>query len=68
MVQQRPLVLDRAIGDQWLVSSGVSGGDRVIVEGMMNIRPGNPVRAVPAKGVKTGAEALNTKQPSTESN
>ena len=39
-VQQRMLTLNRAIGDQWLVSSGLSAGDRVIVEGMLNVRPG----------------------------
>ena len=39
-VQQRMLSLNRAIGDQWLVSSGLSAGDRVIVEGMLNVRPG----------------------------
>ena len=32
--------LDRAIGDRWLVSSGLAAGDRVIVEGMLNVRPG----------------------------
>ena len=46
-VQQRPLTLDRAIGDQWLVSSGLAAGDRVIVEGMQKVRPGASVKAVP---------------------
>ena len=45
-VQQRMLTLNRAIGDQWLVSSGLSAGDRVIVEGMLNVRPGATVKAV----------------------
>ncbi|MGC9966512.1 MAG: efflux RND transporter periplasmic adaptor subunit [Syntrophobacteraceae bacterium] len=45
-VQQRVLGLNRAIGDQWLVSSGISAGDRVIVEGMLNIRQGAAVKAV----------------------
>ena len=35
--------LDRAIGDKWLVSSGLSHGQRVIVEGTQRIRPGVPV-------------------------
>ncbi|MEW6078375.1 MAG: efflux RND transporter periplasmic adaptor subunit [Thermodesulfobacteriota bacterium] len=47
MVQLRTLTLDRAIGDQWLVTSGLSSGDRLIVEGMLNIRPGAEVRPVP---------------------
>jgi membrane fusion protein (multidrug efflux system) len=63
-VQQRLLTLNRAIGDQWLVSSGLSAGDRVIVEGLLNIRPGAAVKAVPWEGSKAGGEALKTKRPS----
>ena len=32
--------LNRTIGNAWLVSSGLAAGDRVIVEGMLNVRPG----------------------------
>jgi membrane fusion protein (multidrug efflux system) len=46
-VQQRFLKLDRAIGHQWLIDSGLKAGDRVIVEGMMNVRSGSTVTAVP---------------------
>jgi membrane fusion protein (multidrug efflux system) len=46
-VQQRMIVIDRAIGNQWLVTSGLSPGDRVIVEGMQRARPGVTVKAVP---------------------
>ena len=55
-VQQRPLQLNRAIGDQWLVSSGISAGERVIVEGMMNVRPGATVKAISVAGQKAGSE------------
>jgi membrane fusion protein, multidrug efflux system len=53
-VQQRMLTLDRAIGDQWLVSSGLASGDRVIVEGMLKVRPGMAVKVAPFKDNKTG--------------
>ena len=43
----RPLTLDRAIGDKWLVSSGLAPGDQVIVEGLLMLRPGTPVTAAP---------------------
>ena len=43
----RPLTLDRAIGDKWLVSSGLAPGDQVIVEGLVMLRPGTPVKATP---------------------
>jgi membrane fusion protein, multidrug efflux system len=46
-VQQRMLSLDRAIDDQWLVSSGLAQGDQVIVEGVQKVRPGASVTAVP---------------------
>jgi membrane fusion protein (multidrug efflux system) len=46
-VQLRMLTLDRAIGDQWLVSSGLAPGDRVIIEGMQKVKPGAPVKTVP---------------------
>ena len=46
-VQQRMITVDRAIGDKWLVSSGLMPGDRVIVEGIQKVRPGAPVKVVP---------------------
>jgi membrane fusion protein, multidrug efflux system len=46
-VEQRALVLDRAIGNQWLVTSGLAAGDRLIVEGLQKVRPGMTVKAVP---------------------
>ena len=45
-VEQRALVLDRAIDDKWLVTQGLAPGERVIVEGAQNVRPGAPVKAV----------------------
>ena len=56
VVAQRFLTIDRAIGDQWLVTSGLSAGDRVIVEGMQRIRPGATVRAVPFDAPPAGQE------------
>ncbi len=53
-VQQRMLKLDRAIGDQWLVSSGLAAGDRVIVEGMLKVRSGMAVKVTPFTEHKTG--------------
>ncbi|MCX7816389.1 MAG: efflux RND transporter periplasmic adaptor subunit [Syntrophales bacterium] len=45
--QVRLIVLERAIGDKWLVSSGLKAGDQVIVEGIIRVRPGVPVKPVP---------------------
>lgn len=43
VVASRELQADRAIGDQWLVSSGLKPGDRVIVEGLQFAIPGGKV-------------------------
>lgn len=44
-VELRSLEVSRAIGDQWLVESGLAPGDRIIVSGLQRIRPGMPVKA-----------------------
>ena len=56
-VEMRMLKLDRAIGDKWLVDSGVSPGDRVIVEGLQFVRPGMPVKAAPFHEGKNAMDA-----------
>lgn len=44
-VEPRTVEVNRTVGDQWLVKSGLIEGDRVIVEGLQKIRPGMPVVA-----------------------
>ncbi len=46
-VEPRPLALDREIGDQWLVISGLAPGDHVIAEGIQKVQPGSVVKEVP---------------------
>ncbi len=47
LVEQRMLALDRAIGDQWFVTAGLTPGEQVIAEGMQKVRPGAAVKTVP---------------------
>ena len=49
-VEQRALELGRAIGDKWLVTKGLASGDRLIVEGMQRVRPGDSVKTVEFAG------------------
>jgi len=44
----RKVTVDRTIGDRWLVDAGLKPGDRVIINGLTNLQPGTPVKAVPA--------------------
>jgi membrane fusion protein (multidrug efflux system) len=46
-VEVRPIKLDVAIEDKWIVTEGLKVGDRVIVEGLQKIRPGASVKPVP---------------------
>lgn len=69
-VEQRGLATDqRAFGDKWLVSSGLTRGERVIVEGLQRVRPGATVKVVPleAEGTNT-AKAVSTAQAATQLN
>jgi membrane fusion protein (multidrug efflux system) len=53
-VAARIIKADRAIGTAWLVTEGLSAGDRVIVEGVQRARPGGKVNAT-----ETTQQALN---------
>ena len=43
-VEQRNVTTDRVIGDKWIVTSGLKPGDKLIVEGLLNLRPGSTVK------------------------
>jgi membrane fusion protein (multidrug efflux system) len=43
--QLRSLQLGQAVGDQWLVTAGLRSGDRLIVQGLQKVKPGQAVRA-----------------------
>jgi membrane fusion protein (multidrug efflux system) len=68
-VEQRTLTVDRAIGDRWLVSAGLSPGERIIVEGVQKVRAGDAVKTVPFEnGHQVAAEAPDTGDPPTGAN
>lgn len=50
VVEHRPVVVSRTIGDQWLVEDGLAVGDRVVVEGLQKIQAGIPVQASEFQG------------------
>ena len=47
--QPRPVVAGDWSADQWIISSGLEAGERVIVDGVMKIGPGAPVKATEKK-------------------
>lgn len=44
-VELRTLKTSQAIGDKWLIASGLKPGDRVIITGLQKIKPGVQVKA-----------------------
>jgi membrane fusion protein (multidrug efflux system) len=59
-VESREIRIGRAIGNRWLVTSGLAAGDRVIVDGLMTLRPGmavTPVDAATPSAAPGGAPA-----------
>jgi len=60
-VEPRVIKVLRTVGENWLVSEGLKGGDRVILEGLQKARPGVPVRAVPLDSETDGAPATDPK-------
>jgi membrane fusion protein (multidrug efflux system) len=47
LAQARVLVVAGTIGNQWRVTDGLKPGDRLIVVGGENAKPGSPVKVVP---------------------
>jgi membrane fusion protein (multidrug efflux system) len=58
VVELRPVVLGRAFGEQTIITEGLNGGERVVVEGVLKVKPGATVKVVnPAKPGTRTAEA-----------
>ena len=46
-IEPREVLASNWQGDQWLIDEGLKAGERVVVNGLMKIAPGAPVKAVP---------------------
>ncbi len=47
--EPRPIEVGDWAGDSWVINNGIKPGDRVIVEGLMRLGPGAPVRVAEKK-------------------
>lgn len=62
-VEARPVQVAQSLGSDWVVTSGLAAGERIIVEGLQKIRPGATVQAQeagaspPAAGQAPAAKA-----------
>lgn len=53
-LELRRLVLKRAVGNQWLVTSGLKVGDKLAIEGLQRVRAGQAVTPVAAGSRASG--------------
>jgi membrane fusion protein (multidrug efflux system) len=57
VAQARPIRLGQQVAAGWIVPEGLKAGDHVVVDGLMRVRPGAPVRPVPADAMPVPAAA-----------
>jgi membrane fusion protein (multidrug efflux system) len=62
-VEIRPIKTDAAVGDKWIVTSGLKPGERIIIEGSQKVQPGATVKPVPYDPAATNAPATNQPKP-----
>ena len=61
-VEQRTLSVTSNVGNNWLATSGIKDGDRIIVEGAQMVKPGVAVTAVEVTIDNNTGEVKGTKQ------
>jgi membrane fusion protein (multidrug efflux system) len=59
----RQVRLYRELDDGWIVRKGLSTGDRIVVDGVIRVRPGNVVRPVPYAPPQKAATAAPGAKP-----
>jgi multidrug efflux system membrane fusion protein len=57
-VEARPVVPGAADGRDVVITSGLTAGERVVVDGQLRLAPGARVEVKPAAGTKAGAKTL----------
>lgn len=50
--EMRPVTVGEWQGDDWFISEGLKSGERIVVDGGLTLRPGNPVIVKPYQPVK----------------
>ncbi|OYR07906.1 efflux transporter, RND family, MFP subunit [Brucella grignonensis] len=61
-IEERVLQVGQSVGNNWLVSGGVSAGDRVVVEGSQLVKSGQDVESVNVTIDETTGEVRERKQ------
>jgi membrane fusion protein, multidrug efflux system len=57
--EARPIRLGRELAQGWVVQEGLKGGERIVVDGVIRVRAGAPVRPVPLATTTATTQAPN---------
>lgn len=63
---ERKVSAQRALGTDWVVTAGLKPGDKVIVQGLAKLKPGAPVKPVPASKPQVIAPPKGGPKPGTK--
>jgi membrane fusion protein, multidrug efflux system len=63
VARARQVRLARELDDGWIVRKGLQSGDRIVVDGVIRVRPGNVVRPVPVAPPATVASPAAGSRP-----
>ncbi len=66
-VEQRMLTVDRTVQDRWLISQGLTEGDRLVLEGIQRVRPGMIVRVASSDSAQKMGRSPHPTQPTAQS-
>src|SRR4051812_9160338 len=58
-VTNRPIKLDREISSGWIVKDGLNDGEKIVVDGLLRIRPGARVKPTPVSVKEASAPEQN---------
>ena len=57
--QMRPVEVGEWLGQDWVVESGIEGGERVIVDGVVKVQPGTAVSVADPAAAADGAASTD---------
>ena len=63
VARARQVRLYRELPDGWIVRKGLAAGDRIVVDGVIRVRPGNVVKPVPVAAPGAAAPPAGAGQP-----
>src|SRR5713226_9686684 len=53
-VSIRPVTVGERVGKLWIITEGLKAGERVVIEGLMKVRDGAPVKVAESESAKAG--------------